>query len=136
MSVTTVTMDTLRMRVRHMDITGRSILWAACLSGRGSVAGLADLAVFEDAVSGGRASVEGDSGFVAAEGLLEAEADSAVGMYAAASVLTADAASAEAASVGIAFEVAVEAAFMAAEDSTVVEDSMAAGTGKLLGIRI
>jgi len=133
MSVTTVTTDMLRTPARRMGITGRSILLAECLSDRGSVAGLDDLAVFEDEVSGGVALIEGDSGFVAAEGLSEVEADSAAGMYAAASVPTADAASAEAGSAGIASAAAGEAVFMAAEDFMVVVDSTAAGTGKLFG---
>ena len=135
MSATMATTDTIRMTARRMDITGRNILWAERLSGRGG-ADMDDLADSADAnFSGGVDLVAGDladrdlaPGAVA--GLVEA---GSAEVFAA----TALGASVAVDFVGIAF--AVEAVgFMAEAGFTAEEDSMVAvgtvaGTGKVSG---
>jgi len=92
--------------------------------------GLADLADFENAASGGVALIGGDLAFV---GIGDLEAASAVigGLPVADFVVAADAVSAEAGSAGIVFAAAAAADFMVAVDSTAVGDFTVAGTGKL-----
>lgn len=126
----TVTTGMLRMRARRTASTGRTTLWAVCLSGLGR--GITDMAATTDAgFMDARDSAIGDLGSEAVRagsaGAASAATAGAFAVTGAAFVGTADADSAAA----VVSAAVVAAAFTAVADSMAV-DRMVADTGNLL----